>query len=88
MMNPKRPTQSKALQPAKPGFDGLLRELREFITESRRQVLRAVDVAQVRTCWGVGRHIVEFEQGGAGRVWGEVAASAGGEADGGVWTRV
>ena len=64
-MKPKRPTKSKALQPAKPGFNGLLRELREFITESRRQVLRAVDVVQVRTCWGVGRHIVEFEQGGA-----------------------
>jgi hypothetical protein len=58
--------------------------LREFITESRRQVLRAVDVAQVRTCWGVGRHIVEFEQGGAG----EVAASAGGEADGGIRERL
>ena len=66
-MKPKRPAKSKALQPAKPGFDGLLRELREFITESRRQVLRAVDVVQVRTCWGVGRHIVEFEQGGAAR---------------------
>ena len=61
-MKPKRPTKSKALQPAKPGFDGLLRELREIITESRRQVLRAVDVVQVRTCWGVGRHIVEFER--------------------------
>lgn len=66
-MKPKRPAESKALQPAKPGFDGLLRELREFITESRRQVLRAVDVVQVRTCWGVGRHIVEFEQRGAAR---------------------
>ena len=66
-MKPKRTTKSKALQPAKPGFDGLLRELRAFITESRRQVLRAVDVVQVRTCWGVGRHIVEFEQGGAAR---------------------
>ena len=66
-MKPKRPAKSKPLQPAKPGFDGLLRELREFITESRRQVLRAVDVVQVRTCWGVGRHIVEFEQGGAAR---------------------
>ena len=83
-MKPKRPTKSKALQPAKPGFDGLLRELREFITESRRQVLRAVDVVQVRTCWGVGRYIVEFEQGGAGGVWGEVAAAAGGEANGGI----
>ena len=66
-MKPKRPAKSKALEPAKPGLDGLLLELREFITESRRQVLRAVDVVQVRTCWGVGRHIVEFEQGGAAR---------------------
>ena len=66
-MKSKRPAKSKALEPAKPGLDGLLRELRKFITESRRQVLRAVDVVQVRTCWGVGRHIVEFEQGGAAR---------------------
>ena len=66
-MKSKRPTKSKALQPVAPSFDGLVRELREFITESRRQIVRAVDVAQVRTCWGVGRHIVEFEQGGAAR---------------------
>lgn len=66
-MKPKRPTKFEAIQPAKPGFDGLLRELREFITDSRQQVLRAVDVVQVRTCWGVGQHIVEFEQGGAAR---------------------
>jgi hypothetical protein len=68
-MKQKRPSkkQSNPLQPAKPGFDGLLSELREFITESRREVLRAVNVVHVRTCWGVGRHIVEFEQGGAAR---------------------
>ena len=40
-MKSKRPTKSKAIQPATPpAFDGLLRSLREFITESRRQVLR------------------------------------------------
>lgn len=66
-MKPKRPSRSRAVQPVATGFDGLLRGLREFISESRRQVLRAVDVVQVRTCWGVGRHIVEFEQGGAAR---------------------
>jgi predicted nuclease of restriction endonuclease-like (RecB) superfamily len=66
-VKPKRPIKPKAIRPVKPGFDGLLRDLREFIAESRRQVLRAVDVVQVRTCWGVGRHIVEFEQGGAAR---------------------
>lgn len=42
-------------------------ELREFITESRRQIVRAVDFAQVQTCWGVGRYIVEFEQEGTVR---------------------
>ncbi len=36
MIKPKRPSKPKALQPAKPGFDGLLRELREFIAESRQ----------------------------------------------------
>ena len=87
-MKPKPPSKSKALQPAAPGFDGLLGGLREFIAESRRQVLRAVDVVQVRTCWGVGRHIVEFEQRGAGGVWGEVTAQVGGEADGGIRGRI
>ena len=45
----------------------LLENLRTLITESRRQALRAVDTIQVRTCWEIGRHIVEFEQGGAER---------------------
>ena len=58
-MKSKRPNKSKALQPVAPSFDGLVRELREFIAESRRQIVRAVDVAQMRTCWGVGRHIDE-----------------------------
>lgn len=48
-------------------FDGLLGALRGLIADGRRQVLRAVDTVQVRTCWAVGRHIVEFEQGGAAR---------------------
>ena len=48
-------------------MDGLLASLREIIQTARQQALRAVDVVQVRTCWSVGRHIVEFEQGGASR---------------------
>jgi len=44
-----------------------VRELKTFITESRRQIIRAVDFAQVQTCWGVGRYIVEYEQKGADR---------------------
>jgi hypothetical protein len=45
----------------------LLRSLRELIEQARQQVLRAVDTVQVQTCWEIGRHIVEFEQGGAER---------------------
>ena len=33
----------------------------------QKQLLRRVDVAQVQTYWGIGRHIVEFEQGGQNR---------------------
>lgn len=56
-----------ALARAGNGFDHLLGRLRGLIQESRQQLLRAVDVVQVRTCWEVGRHIVEFEQEGAAR---------------------
>lgn len=48
-------------------MDRLVGELLALIQSSRQQVLRAVDVIHVRTCWEVGRHIVEFEQGGAAR---------------------
>ena len=50
-----------------PGLRTLLGELRGLIREARQQALRAVDQVQVQTCWEVGRHIVEFEQGGRGR---------------------
>jgi hypothetical protein len=59
---------SKMILPqGNPGFASLLGQLRGLIQESRQQLVRAVDVVQVRTCWEVGRHIVEFEQGGAAR---------------------
>lgn len=45
----------------------LLSALRELILQGRQQVLRAVDMVQVQTCWEVGRHIVEFEQQGEAR---------------------
>ncbi len=45
----------------------LLTHLRAVILEARQQALIAVDVIQVRTCWTVGQHIVEFEQGGQSR---------------------
>ena len=49
------------------GLAGLLGELRRLIQEARRQVLRVADAAQVQTCWEVGRHLVEWEQGGKAR---------------------
>jgi DUF1016 N-terminal domain len=45
----------------------LLASLRDLITQARTQVLRHVDVVQVQTYWQIGRHIVEFEQGGQAR---------------------
>lgn len=45
----------------------LLHTLRGLIQQARQQALRSVDVIQVQTCWEIGRHIVEFEQDGAGR---------------------
>lgn len=59
--------------PATTGHEGndplmpLVGQLRALIADARQRVLRAVDVIQVQTCWQVGRHIVEFEQGGAAR---------------------
>jgi predicted nuclease of restriction endonuclease-like (RecB) superfamily len=47
--------------------EALLRSLRELIQDARQKVLRAVDAVQVQTCWEIGRHIVEFEQGGSVR---------------------
>lgn len=46
---------------------GLLDALRGLIRQGRQQALRAVDMVQVQTCWEIGRHIVEFEQGGESR---------------------
>ncbi len=45
----------------------LVGQLRELIRDARQHAWRAVDAIQVRTCWEIGRHIVEFEQGGAVR---------------------
>lgn len=45
----------------------LLDALRALIQQGRQRALRAVDTVQVQTCWEIGRHIVEFEQGGQAR---------------------
>lgn len=48
-------------------MDVLLGQLRDLIAEARTQVLRSVDAIQIRACWEIGRHIVEFEQQGQTR---------------------
>lgn len=45
----------------------LLTTLGELITQARQRIVRTADTIQVQTCWDIGRHIVEFEQGGAAR---------------------
>lgn len=50
-----------------PPLASLLGNLGALIRQARQKVLRAVDTIQVQTCWQIGRHIVEFEQGGARR---------------------
>lgn len=48
-------------------LNNLLGNLRQLIIDARRQALRAVDTVQIRTCWEIGHHIVEFEQNGQAR---------------------
>jgi predicted nuclease of restriction endonuclease-like (RecB) superfamily len=45
----------------------LLDALRDLIIQARQHALRSVDTIQVQTYWQIGRHIVEFEQGGQAR---------------------
>jgi hypothetical protein len=48
-------------------LEALVGQLRSLIAQARTQALRAVDTIQVRTCWEIGHHIVEFEQQGSSR---------------------
>lgn len=61
------PTGRQLSKVAQESASSLLANLRSVILEARRQAISAVDVVQVRTCWFVGRHIVEFEQAGQNR---------------------
>lgn len=62
-----RKTPAVVNDPSDSGMQTLVSTLRAVITSARTQVLRAVDTVQVRTCWEIGRHIIEFEQAGAAR---------------------
>jgi len=55
------------IEPTPSAPPSLLDVLRDLIQQGRQKALRAVDMVQVQTCWEIGRHIVEFEQGGETR---------------------
>ena len=68
MKRQKPPLPSRvAPTPATDAPAALLSSLRDLIQRGRQQALRAVDMVQVQTCWEIGRHIVEYEQGGEAR---------------------
>lgn len=62
-----KPSVAMLTQPEAVSAAPLLGQLRQLIAQARTQALRAVDSIQVRTCWEIGRHLVEFEQGGQAR---------------------
>jgi hypothetical protein len=47
--------------------EALLDRLRDPIQSARQKAVRAVDAVQLQTCWEIGQHIVDFEQGGSSR---------------------
>jgi len=62
-----RHTPPHPLPTSQEPLPALINQLRGLIESARKQALRAVDSIQVRTCWEIGRHIVEFEQQGQDR---------------------
>jgi predicted nuclease of restriction endonuclease-like (RecB) superfamily len=49
------------------GDDPLYARIHALVLAARQTVARGVDLVQVQTCFEIGRHIVEHEQGGQGR---------------------
>ncbi|MGF1576778.1 MAG: YhcG family protein [Cyanophyceae cyanobacterium] len=45
----------------------LIKTLRDLILQARQQATRTINTLHVQTYWQIGRHIVEFEQGGETR---------------------
>jgi hypothetical protein len=45
-------------------YNNLINQIGELLAKGREQAGRAVNTILVQTYWQIGRHIVEFEQGG------------------------
>ncbi len=50
--------------PDTPGYRNLLEQISDTYTQGRTRAMQAVNAQITATYWQVGRHIVEFEQGG------------------------
>lgn len=48
-------------------YQGLLEQISDVYTQGRVRAVQAVNVELIETYWRIGRHIVEFEQGGQER---------------------
>lgn len=59
--------ETRSVSRAEDGTNRLLEGLRELILAARQTVARTVNDVQVQTCWRIGQHVLDFEQGGAGR---------------------
>ena len=55
-------TDNSSLNSIQAELPALISQLRGLIESAHGQALRAVDSIQIRTCWEIGRHIMEFEQ--------------------------
>ncbi|MBI5917846.1 MAG: hypothetical protein HY849_00510 [Nitrosomonadales bacterium] len=49
------------------GYQALLVQISDTYTQGRVAAMQAVNAHLIETYWQVGRHIVEFEQGGKNR---------------------
>lgn len=48
-------------------YSALVTEISHLLTQARKQSVRAVNAIMTTTYWQIGRHIVEYEQGGKAR---------------------
>ena len=63
----KKPAAQKSVSPASGDYTGLVGNISELLESARRTSARAVNAIMTATYWEIGRHIVEFEQGGKER---------------------
>ena len=56
--------KTEEMQPSNGAYKQLLTDIGQLITDGRKQVLFAVNTAMLQMYWGIGQHIVEYEQNG------------------------